>query len=225
MQILVVEDEINLATAITRVCKEQRYQAEAVYNGADGVEYGSTGQYDVIVLDVMLPKKNGFQVAAELRKAGVSTPILMLTALDDVSDKVRGLDCGADDYLTKPFETEELLARIRALARRQGPVQMNELFFGDITLSLGSCTLLCGDRQIRLSHKEFEVLKLLMRDPSCIVSTEDLIVKIWGMESEAVSNNAEAYISFLRKKLFYLGSRVQIISQRRLGYRLEYKEC
>ncbi len=225
MQVLVVEDEINLATAIVNVCKAQKYQAEAVYNGADGLEYGKTGQYDVIILDVMLPQKNGFQVAAELRKAGVSTPILMLTALDDVSDKVRGLDCGADDYLTKPFETDELLARVRALTRRQGPVQLNELCYGDLVLSLNSYALSRGERQIRLSHKEFEVLKMLMSDPERITGTEDLIVKIWGMDSDAVNNNVEAYISFLRKKLFYLGSSVQIVSQRRLGYRLENPEC
>lgn len=225
MQILVVEDEVNLANAIVRVCAEQKYQAEAVYDGADAVDYAKLCQYDVIILDVMLPKKNGFQVARELRKAGVATPILMLTARDDVKDKVMGLDSGADDYLTKPFDTEELLARLRAMTRRQGAVQLDELTFGDLTLSLNACTLACGDKEIRLSKKEFEVLRFLMSRPESIASKEDLIVKIWGAESDAVNNNVEAYISFLRKKFYYLNSRVEIVAQRRLGYQLEDKGC
>lgn len=225
MQILVLEDEVNLANAIVRVCAEQKYQAEAVYDGADAVDYAKLCQYDVIILDVMLPKKNGFQVARELRKAGVATPILMLTARDDVKDKVMGLDSGADDYLTKPFDTEELLARLRAMTRRQGAVQLDELTFGDLTLSLNACTLACGDKEIRLSKKEFEVLRFLMSRPESIASKEDLIVKIWGAESDAVNNNVEAYISFLRKKFYYLNSRVEIVAQRRLGYQLEDKGC
>ncbi len=225
MQILVVEDEKNLAKAIVKVCTDQKYQAEAVYNGADAVDYGKLGRYDVIILDLMLPQKNGFQVASELRKAGIGTPILMLTARDDVRDKVQGLDSGADDYLTKPFDPAELLARIRAMTRRQGAVQLSELTFGDLTLSLEACMLSCGAKQIRLSHKEFEVLRFLMTHPCSVVSKEDLIVKIWGMDSDAVGNNVEAYISFLRKKFFFLGSKVEIVSQRRLGYQLEAREC
>lgn len=225
MQILVVEDEKNLAKAIVKVCTDQKYQAEAVYNGADAVDYGKLGRYDVIILDLMLPQKNGFQVASELRKAGIDTPILMLTARDDVRDKVQGLDSGADDYLTKPFDPAELLARIRAMTRRQGAVQLNELTFGDLTLSLEACMLSCGAKQIRLSHKEFEVLRFLMGHAGSVVSKEDLIVKIWGMDSDAVGNNVEAYISFLRKKIFFLGSKVEIVSQRRLGYQLEAQEC
>ena len=225
MRILVVEDEVNLANAIVRVCTEQKYQAEAVYDGADAVDYATLAQYDVIILDVMLPKKNGFQVARELRKAGVATPILMLTARDDVKDKVMGLDSGADDYLTKPFDTEELLARLRAMTRRQGAVQLDELTFGDLTLSLNACTLASGDKEIRLSRKEFEVLRFLMGRPESIASKEELIVKIWGAESDAVNNNVEAYISFLRKKFYYLNSRVEIVAQRRLGYQLEDKGC
>ncbi len=221
MRILIVEDEENLADAIAHLLIGQKYRAEAVHDGREGFEYALSGQYDLIILDIMLPKQNGFQVAARLREAGIDTPILMLTARDEVSDRVRGLDSGADDYLTKPFASEELLARVRAMTRRQGKVVLNELFFGDLTLTLDSAALACGKRSIHLSFKEFEVLKILMSNPRQIVPKESLIVKVWGAQSEAVDNNLEAYVSFLRKKLFYLGSRVQITSQRRLGYQLE----
>lgn len=221
MRILIIEDEENLANAIAHLLTGQKYQAEAVHDGQDGLDYGMSGQYDLIILDIMLPRLNGFQVAARLREAGIDTPILMLTARDEVSDRVRGLDSGADDYLTKPFASEELLARVRAMTRRQGKVVLNELVFGDLTLTLDNSVLACGKKSIHLSFKEFEVLKILMGNPRQIVPKESLIVRVWGVESEAVDNNLEAYISFLRKKLFYLGSRVQIVSQRRLGYQLE----
>ena len=225
MRVLVVEDERNLAESLVKLLEGQKYQAEAVYDGNSGMDYALTGQYDAVVLDVMLPGMNGFQVASALRKKGSAVPILMLTARDELVDKVRGLDSGADDYLTKPFTTEELLARIRALLRRQGNVQMEDLAFGDIQLALNSCVLSKESRQVRLSHREFEVMRLLMSHPGSILSKEDLILKIWGADSEAVDNNVEAYISFLRKKLFYLGSKVQITSQRRLGYLLEKGPC
>ncbi len=225
MRILVVEDEKNLADTLVKLLESQKYEAEAVFEGKDGLDYALGGQYDAIVLDVMLPGLNGFQVASALRKKGNATPILMLTARDDVQDKVRGLDSGADDYLTKPFTTEELLARVRALLRRQGTVQMEELTFGDISLALGSSSLSKGGRQVRLSRKEFEVMRMLMGRPGSIVSKDELISKIWGADSEAVDNNVEAYISFLRKKLFYLGSGVQISAQRRLGYLMEEGPC
>lgn len=225
MRVLVVEDEKNLAESLVKLLEGQKYQAEAVYDGVNGLDYALTGQYDAVILDVMLPGLNGFQVASALRKKGSAIPILMLTARDELVDKVRGLDSGADDYLTKPFTTEELLARVRALLRRQGNVQMEDLAFGDIQLSLNSCVLSKDMKQVRLSHREFEVMRLLMSHPGSILSKEDLILKIWGADSEAVDNNAEAYISFLRKKLFYLGSKVQITSQRRLGYLLEEGLC
>ena len=225
MRVLVVEDEKNLAESLVKLLEGQKYQAEAVHDGVSGLDYALTGQYDAMILDVMLPGLNGFQVAAALRKKGSAMPILMLTARDELADKVRGLDSGADDYLTKPFTTEELLARVRALLRRQGNVQMEDLAFGDIQLSLNSCVLSKDMKQVRLSHREFKVMRLLMSHPGSILSKEDLILKIWGADSEAVDNNAEAYISFLRKKLFYLGSKVQITSQRRLGYLLEEGPC
>jgi DNA-binding response OmpR family regulator len=225
MRVLVVEDEKNLAESLVKLLEGQKYQAEAVYDGNSGLDYALTGVYDAVVLDVMLPGLNGFQVASMLRKKGSAVPILMLTARDELVDKVRGLDSGADDYLTKPFTTEELLARVRALLRRQGNVQMEDLAFGDLQLALNSCVLSREKKEVRLSRREFEVMRLLMSHPGSILSKEELILKIWGADSEAVDNNVEAYISFLRKKLFYLGSRVQISAQRRLGYLLEEGSC
>lgn len=226
MRILVVEDEESLANALVKLLQGQNYAAEAVYDGQSGLDYARSGQYDALILDVMLPGLNGFQIASTLREEGHDVPILMLTAWDQVADKVRGLDSGADDYLTKPFTTEELLARVRALLRRQGAVQMDAVTFGDVTLSLATSTLSCRDKQIRLCRKEQDVMYLLMSlPPQHIISKEELIIKVWGADSEAVDNNVEAYISFLRKKLFYLGSAVQIVAQRRLGYLLEYAEC
>lgn len=226
MRILVVEDEKNLASALVKLLEGQQYAAEAVCDGQSGLDYARSGQYDALILDVMLPSLNGFQIASTLREEGIDVPILMLTARDKVNDKVRGLDSGADDYLTKPFTTEELLARVRALLRRQGTVQMDAVIFGDITLSLGASTLSRQDKQVRLSRKEQEVMYILMSlPPGHIVSKDELIMKVWGADSEAMDNNVEAYISFLRKKLLYLNSAVQIIAQRRLGYLLEYSAC
>ena len=226
MRILVVEDEKNLASALVKLLEGQQYAAEAVYDGQSGLDYARSGQYDALILDVMLPGLIGFQIASILREEGIDVPILMLTARDKVNDKVRGLDSGADDYLTKPFTTEELLARVRALLRRQGTVQMDAVIFGDITLSLGASTLSRQDKQVRLSRKEQEVMYILMSlPPGHIVSKDELIMKVWGADSEAMDNNVEAYISFLRKKLLYLNSAVQIIAQRRLGYLLEYSAC
>lgn len=221
MRILIVEDEKNLAESLKQMITAQKFQADTVYDGEDGLEYARSGQYDAMILDVMLPKLNGFQIVKTLRKEGNAIPVLMLTARDDTEDKVRGLDSGADDYLTKTFTTEELLARVRALTRRQGTVQMDEMNFGDITLLLSSSSLTKGDKQVRLNQKELEVLKLLMARAGAIVSKNDLIARVWGLDSEAMDNNVEAYISFLRKKLFYLGSVVQIVSQRKMGYFLE----
>jgi DNA-binding response OmpR family regulator len=225
MRILVIEDEKNLAESLVRLLEGEKYQAEAVNDGSAGLDYALSGVYDAVVLDVMLPKMNGFQIASALRKKGNAIPILMLTARDDVQDKVRGLDSGADDYLTKPFTAEELLARVRALLRRPGNIQMEELAFGDIHLALASCILSGNDKQVRLSRREFEVMRLLLSRPGSILSKDELISKVWGLGSEAVDNNVEAYISFLRKKLFYLNSRVGISAQRRLGYVLEEGPC
>ena len=224
MRILIVEDEIRLAETLKQLLEDQRYQADTVYDGADGVDYGLTGQYDLIILDVMLPKVDGFQAAQRLRAAHVSTPILMLTARDEVSDKISGLDCGADDYMTKPFDTGELMARVRALTRRQGEVLGDVLTAGDLSLDCTSRLLSAGERSVRLGFKEFEVLRLLMVNSGAVVTKETIISKIWGLDSEAEDNNVEVYISFLRKKLAYLNSRASISTVRKVGYFLEAKE-
>jgi DNA-binding response OmpR family regulator len=221
MKVLIVEDEVRLADALGQIMKEQHYQADIVYNGTDGLSCGLSGEYDVIVLDVMLPGENGFQVVKKLREARIQTPVLMLTARDDIQDKVTGLDRGADDYMTKPFIPEELLARIRALSRRQGEVIVEEMKFGDLTLNLSANDLCCGTKSIHLGYKEFEVLKILMSNSGRIVSKETLISRVWGSDSDAEDNNVEAYISFLRKKLNFVGSRVEISTLRKVGYRLE----
>lgn len=224
MRILIVEDEHHLAEALGQIMAEQKYQVDVVYDGADGLDYGLSGQYDAIVLDVMLPKLDGFQVARQLRDSHISTPILMLTARDEVTDKISGLDCGADDYMTKPFDSGELLARVRALTRRQGEVVSNILTLGDLSFHTDVRCLMCGDNMVRLGFKEFEVMKLLMRNPRQVVPKEDIISKVWGLESDAEDNNVEVYISFLRKKLNYLRSTVTIGTVRKVGYYLEVPE-
>ena len=211
-----------MAETLRQLMEDQRYQADMVGDGADGVDYGLTGQYDLIILDVMLPKVDGFEVARRLRSAHISTPILMLTARDDISDKIGGLDCGADDYMTKPFDSGELMARVRALTRRQGEVLGDVLKVGDLSLECSSRLLRVGERSVRLGFKEFEVMRLLMVNSRAVVSKETLIAKIWGLDSEAEDNNVEVYISFLRKKLAYLGSRIAISTVRKVGYYLEH---
>lgn len=221
MRVLIVEDERRLAEALGQIMEEQRYQADLVFDGADGLDYALTGQYDVVILDVMLPKLDGFEVARRLRSAHNSTPILMLTARDEVPDKIAGLDHGADDYMTKPFDAGELLARVRALTRRQGEVMGEQLMAGDLTLELSARCLRCNGRSVRLGFKEFDVLRLLMASPRAVVPKEDIISRVWGLESEAEDNNVEVYISFLRKKFHFLGSQVGIGTVRKVGYHLE----
>ncbi len=220
MQILIVEDERNLALALGQIMAEAGYFADIAHNGEDGLRYGMCGLYDVIILDIMLPGKNGFEVVKELRDRQISTPVIMLTARDDVKDKISGLDSGADDYVTKPFVPEELLARIRALARRQGGLLPEELIFFDLVLNLSSRELSCGSKSIHLGHKEFEILKILMSNPGNISSKETFLTKVWEGSPSAEGNNVEAYISFLRKKLSYLGSHAEITTVRKVGYRL-----
>jgi len=224
MRILIIEDEVRLAEALGQIMEEAKYMVDIVYNGEDGLGYALSNLYDVIILDVMLPKKNGFEVVKELRIQKIATPVLMLTARDDVRDKVGGLDKGADDYMTKPFNPEELLARIRALSRRQGDVVLEELTFGDLTLNLSTNDLWCGSKSVHLGYKEFEILKILMSNPKILISKDTLITKVWGTESNVEDNNVEAYISFLRKKFYYLGSKAGIGTIRKVGYRLEAEE-
>ena len=169
----------------------------------------------------MLPGLSGFEIIKRLRTEKIDTPVIMLTAKDETADKVRGLDLGADDYMTKPFAPEELLARVRAISRRQGEVVLDELRFSDLTLGLATSTLTCGAKSVRLSFKEKEVLRILMANPFVITPKEELISRVWGVDSEAEDNNVEAYISFLRKKFAYLGSQSGIETVRKVGYRLE----
>lgn len=224
MRVLIVEDERRLAEVLGQIMVERRWQADIVYDGADGVDYAIMGQYDAIVLDVMLPKVDGFEVARRLRAAHVSTPILMLTARDEIPDKISGLNCGADDYMTKPFDTGELIARLNALTRRQGPVVDRALEVGDVTLELSEHYLCRGEEKVRLGFKEFDVMRLLMSNPNRVVPKEDIIAKVWGLESGAEDNNVEVYISFLRKKLAYLQAALSICSLRKVGYYLKEEE-
>ncbi len=221
MRVLIVEDEKRLAEALEQIMAEQKYSVDVVGNGDDGLSYALSGHYDVAVLDVMLPRRSGFDIVRCMRQHKVATPVLLLTARDEIHDKVTGLDCGADDYMTKPFSPDELLARVRALSRRQGDVVIEELVFSDLTLNLSTHTAHCKNKSVHLGFKEFEVLRLLMASPQIIVPKEDIITKVWGMESDAEDNNVEAYISFLRKKFYYLGSKVNVGTVRKVGYRLE----
>lgn len=221
MRILVVEDEERLAEALGEIMKSQRYTVDIVHDGESGYDYAMSGIYDAIILDVLLPKMDGFEVVRNMRAAYNSTPVIMLTARDGTEDKIKGLDCGADDYLTKPFVPGELLARVRAVSRRQGEVVLNELQFEDVKLDLSNYTLRTEQRSINLGPKEFDIMRMLMFSPNVIVPKEDILVKVWGTESDAEDNNVEVYISFLRKKLKHLTSHVQIATIRRIGYRLE----
>lgn len=221
MRILVVEDESRLAEALGQILTEAKYQAELVDNGPDGLAYALSGQYDGVILDVMLPGMDGFAVVRALREQKNKTPVILLTAREEMSDKIQGLDCGADDYMTKPFAPEELLARLRAVLRRQGDVVLDTLAFADLVLHLSTYTLSCGGKSVHLGFKEFEVLRLLLQNPKMVMPKEDLLMKVWGAESGAEDNNVEAYISFLRKKFYFLGSRVSIGTVRKVGYRLE----
>ena len=223
MRLLVVEDEKRLADTLADILQENKYLVDVCYDGEAGLDNAMSGIYDAIIMDIMMPKMNGFDVVRAMRREGNSTPVLLLTARTEVSDKVTGLDCGADYYLTKPFEIEELLACIRALLRRQSEVVSEELSFGNMKLNLNTCTISCGERSTRLSAKEFELLRILMTNKENIVSKENLLLKVWGYESDAEDNLVEVYISFLRKKLDFIKAGVRINVVRRVGYHLEVK--
>lgn len=219
VHILVVEDDVRLAEALSRILEDNGYTVDAVHDGQAAIDYGETGRYDVIILDVMLPKADGFTVAQTLRRQHVSTPILLLTARDATADKIAGLDSGADDYMTKPFSPAELMAHLRALTRRQGDVVFETITAGDLTLDLESFILSCGDATIGLSQKEFAIARILLGSPGAVVSKDALIARAWGPDSTASGNNAEAYISFLRKKIAHVGSTARIETIRSVGYR------
>lgn len=225
MRVLIVEDEKRIAQTLADLMEAHNYTADLCYDGETGLDNALTGIYDAIVLDVMLPGLDGFTVARRLRREKCKTPILMLTARTELTDRVSGLDCGADYYLTKPFHEEELMACIRAITRRQyGGEGENALTYGDLRLELGSCLLCCGEKSVRLSRKEFDIMEKLLSNSSWLVTKEALILSVWGYESNAEDNNVEVYISFLRKKLAHLKSRVAIKTVRMMGYHLEVKE-
>lgn len=227
MHILIVEDEKRLADALRQILLEQKYMADVVLDGREGYEYAKSGIYDCVILDVMLPHMTGFEVVSALRQDKITTPVLMLTARDTVPDKVRGLDGGADDYMTKPFSPEELLARVRVLSRRKGEVVMDEMRYADVIFNQSSAELSCTatSKSIRLNYKEAEMLKLFLARPEGILSKEELITKVWGYDSDAGDNNVEAYVSFLRKKLLYVGAKTEIVSIKKVGYKLEVPVC
>ena len=219
MRILIVEDEVRLASSLQDLLELGGYSADISHDGESGLDNALTGIYDVVLLDVMLPKLDGFTVLRRMRAAGNATPVLMLTARSEVADKVEGLDCGADYYLTKPFEPQELLACIRALTRRQPELRGADLLeYGDLKLDKSAFSLSCGGRSVRLSRKEYDMMELLMRNRDLILTKETLLLKIWGYESDAEDNNVEVYISFLRKKLEHLHSGVKIKTIRMVGY-------
>ena len=222
MKILLIEDEKLLAQSLVDLLTAKGFQVEAVYDGQTGAEYAELGIYDLLILDVLMPGLDGYQVARRVRSKRCAVPILMLTARSDLMDRVEGLNAGADYYLTKPFDTRELLACINALLRRQGS-QVDALRFGDTELDLGTGILRCGDGSVRLSAREFDVMRALMQSGERICSKEHLLARVWGYDSDAVDNHVEVYIAFLRRKLAAIGADISIETQRRMGYYLERK--
>ena len=223
MRLLIVEDEVRLADTLRQLLHRQGYTADVCHDGVSGLDNAMTGIYDLVVLDVMLPGMNGFQMVQRLRAANVAVPVLMLTAKSSLDDRVHGLDCGADYYLTKPFEPEELLACVRSLLRRGGGDARTDdaITFGDLRLEPGTFQLSCGERSLRLSRREYDMLELLLRSQGRVVPKEQLLLKVWGYDSDAEDNNVEVYISFLRRKLTHLHSAVTIRTRRMVGYFLE----
>lgn len=218
MRILIVEDEKPLAKAMEAILKKHHYNIDVVHDGEQGLDYASSGIYELIILDWMLPKMSGIDILKEIRDLNIHTPVLLLTAKNAIADKVKGLDAGADDYLSKPFASEELLARIRALLRRTSVIQESDvLHFADLTLDSNRLELRTS-KQITLTLKETQVLEILMRNSPMVTSKGMLIDKLWGFDSEAGDNHVEVYISFLRKKLLFLKSNVSITTKRGVGY-------
>lgn len=220
MKILVVEDEIHIAEAIKELLHSEKHTVELAHTGYDGYYEAVNGVYDLIILDVMLPEIDGFEITERLRKNKNFTPILFLTAKDTIKDKVHGLNIGGDDYLSKPFNSEELIARVKVLGRRHQDMIADELLYEDLKLNMTSFDLICEDHSIHLSQKEFDILSYFLKNNTQILSKEDILSKAWGYYSDAEFNHVEVYISFIRKKLQHLKSRVVIETIRGVGYRL-----
>ena len=223
MKILIVEDEVLLADALKALLEKKGFEVQTAYDGETGEEYAMLGVYDLLILDVMMPRMNGFELARQVRANRLGVPILMLTARSALEDRVQGLNAGADYYLTKPFDTRELLACVNALLRRQGS-QVDELAFGNTCLDLGTGMLRCADRAVRLSAKEFDVMRALLQAGERNLPKEVILARVWGYESNAVENHVEVYVGFLSKKLAGIGSNIRIMAIRKLGYHLEVSE-
>ena len=224
MKLLLVEDEKRMAQALCEILRLEKYDVDHCADGLEGMYAIESGIYDIVILDVMLPHKNGFEIVKDIREKGIRTPILMLTAKSELDDKVTGLDSGADDYLTKPFMTKELLARLRALGRRQMNINTSDgtLAFGDIELNTQSTMLICGENSVRLSEKELRILEYLIANQGRILTRDQLAVKIWGYDSDTEYNNVEVYMSFTRKKLNFIKAETEIKAVRGIGYELRY---
>lgn len=251
MYLLIVEDQQRLAVALKAICEEEGYRVDLAFDGQEGLDYAMLADYDAVVLDIMLPRMNGYEVIAEMRKKGNDVPVIMLTARSAVGDKIQGLDLGADDYLTKPFSPAELLARLRALTRRQGTVVLDTISIGNTLFNLETADIARVSAEsenetqavpspkdasspqhdaqegnsVHLSQREYEVLKLFMGAPGKTFSKMDILERVWGPESDAEENSVEVYISFLRKKLAHIGSNLNVLTIRSLGYRLEVDDA
>lgn len=223
MKILIIEDEVMLADSLKTLLTNKGFHVEIAYDGETGKDYAELGIYDLLIMDVMIPGLNGFELASQVRAKHLGTPILMLTAKSDVEDRIAGLNAGADYYLTKPFDTRELLACINALLRRQGG-HVDVVTYGNTALDLSSSMLICGEKRIRLSAREFDVMRCLMQSGERNLPKETILSRVWGYDSNAVENHVEVYVGFLRKKLKSIDSNVQIVALRRMGYHLEVQD-
>ncbi len=224
MKILVVDDERALTEALGAILNGQKYLVDYAYNGVDGLDLASSGIYDLIILDVMMPKMDGFTMLKKLRQRKIDTPVLMLSAKSETTDKIDGLNIGADDYLTKPFHTDELLARVRALLRRKEIFTGDVLSFNDVKLDRDTFELICGEKRILLGKKEFQILEMLILNKGKSIDKEKFIEKIWGFDTNAEYNTIEVYISFLRKKFLAVGAKTEVKSIRGIGYTLAEKK-
>lgn len=223
MKILLVDDEKQLVSALSAILKQNKYSVDVAFDGEEGLDHALSGVYDLIILDVMMPVKDGFTVLKTLRENKIDTPVLILSAKTETSDKIDGLNSGADDYLTKPFSTEELLARVKALLRRKEKFTGDVITAGDLTLNRDSFELACGDKNITLGKKEFQILEMLFLSQGKSIDKERFIEKVWGYDTDAEYNTVEVYVSFLRKKMSAIGSASEIKSIRGLGYTLGVK--
>lgn len=223
MRLLIAEDQLDLAEALTVFFEKNHFSVDTVNDGSSAYAYGSSGGYDAIILDVMMPKMNGIDVLQRLRSEGIKTPVMMLTAKGEKDDRITGFNAGADDYLPKPFEPDELICRVRAMLRRSEEYTPTVLSFGDVTLNCGNGMMECAGKTLRLSGREFQMMELFMRSPNCVFSTERIMEKVWGWDSDAEINVVWVHISHLRKKLKSIGSSISIYANRGLGYVLEDK--